>query len=189
MVDHNPANDSPHQKAERPPSQSARDEEFIRLLTNEQISLNRYLLTLLGDHDAAANVLQETNLVIWRKADQFEPGTSFSAWSRKIAYWQTLAYLRDRTRDRHVFSEELVGQLAVNPAIESNARETRVALRHCLGELPDRQLELIRQRYGSELSIDRLAERVGAKPGAIKVRLHRIRRILQNCIEKQTALS
>jgi RNA polymerase sigma-70 factor (ECF subfamily) len=164
-------------------------EQFVQLLTAEQLNLHRYIVTLLGDHDAASNVLQETNLVLWRKISDFQEGTSFSAWSRRIAYWQTLAYIRDRKRDRHVFSEQLVSQLAARAANQAELTETRVALRHCLSELSAKNLELIKQRYGENLTIRALADRVGKQPTAVKVGLLRIRRTLMRCIEKQIAAS
>ncbi|MCA9259877.1 MAG: sigma-70 family RNA polymerase sigma factor [Planctomycetales bacterium] len=162
-------------------------EQFVQLLTAEQLALHRYLVTLLGDHDAASNVLQETNLVLWRKMADFQEGTSFSAWARKTAYWQALAFIRDRKRDRHVFSEELVGQLSARANEQADIGETRVALRHCLASLSARNLELVRQRYGEDLSISALATRLEKKPSAVKVALMRIRRSLMQCIQKQLA--
>jgi len=164
-------------------------ERFVQLLTAEQLSLQRYIVTLLGDQDAASNVLQETNLVLWRKIGEFTEGTSFSAWARRVAYWQTLAYIRDRKRDRHVFSEQLVGQLASRAEQQAEVTESRIALRHCLSELSAKNLSLIKQRYGENLSIRALAERVDKQPTAVKVALLRIRRSLMRCIEKQIAAS
>ena len=171
------------------PADESWQEAFVALLTAEQLNLHRYIVTLLGNHDAASNVLQETNLVLWRKVSEFEAGTSFSAWSRKVAYWQTLAYLRDRKRDKHVFSEELVRQVAARSILETDVDETRMALRHCLGELAAKHLDLIKARYGGNCSIERLAENLGDQPGAVKVRLHRIRKALQQCIERKVAAS
>ena len=162
-------------------------QRFVQLLTAEQLSLQRYLLTILGDFDAASTALQETNLVLLRKWEEFEFETSFAAWSRRVAYWQALALLRDNRRDKLVFSEELVRQLAQRSEKESEVSEERLALRHCLSELDEDSLLLIRQRYGANLSIKSLAERLGKTQSAIKVSLHRIRRGLMACIKHQLA--
>ena len=162
-------------------------EQFVSLLTAEQLALHRYIFTLLGDHDAASNVLQETNLVLGRKIDEFQFGTSFGAWASKVAYFQTLAYIRDAKRDRHVFGEALVEQLAARPVLDVDASEARIALRHCLRELSEKNFELIQQRYNCDLEIEALAERLGKRPGAVKVQLHRIRRSLLECIQKRLA--
>ena len=159
-------------------------DEFVRLLTGEQTSLFGYVATLLGDVNDASNVLQQTNMVLWRKADEFTPGTSFHAWARKVAYFQTLAYLRDLKRDKLVFDEELVQQLAARPSLDDED-ERRIALRHCLGTLSESSLDLLQQRYAPGKSIRDIAELRNKKEGAVKMALLRIRQALVQCIENQ----
>lgn len=163
------------------------DEVFIQLLTAEQIKLLHYIAMLLGDPHAANNVLQETNLVLWRKAHEFQKGTNFSAWAHQVAYWQVQAYVRDRKRDRHVFSEELIAQLASRKTDDSIEAETRVALRHCLKHTSKANLELLRQRYEEGLTIVSLSKQLGKTQSAVKVRLMRIRQALLKCIQQKLA--
>jgi RNA polymerase sigma-70 factor, ECF subfamily len=161
-------------------------EAFIQLLTGDQARLFGYIVTLLGDLNDASNVLQQTNMVLWRKADEFKDGTSFHAWARKIAYYQTLAFLRDKKRDKHIFSEKLLEQLAFRP--ESPVEdERRVALRHCLGEISNESLELLRQRYAPGSSINDIAKSRSKSEGAIRMALQRIRQSLVHCVERQLA--
>lgn len=167
--------------------QDSHYDQFVRLLTSEQLGLHRYLNSLLGDFDAASTVLQEANIVLLDKFEEFELNTNFSAWARKIAYWQALAFLRDQARDKLVFSVEMVNQLANRPAIREEESEARLALRHCLNELSENSLELIRHRYNADLSIRLLAKKLGKNQSAVKVSLHRIRRSLLGCIERQLA--
>lgn len=166
----------------------AQSELFVQLLTEEQTRLLHYIGMLLGDPHAAKNVLQETNLVLWRKASDFTHGTNFTAWSRKVAFWQVQAYVRDRRRDRHVFSDELIAQLAnQQAAVAAEGAETdmRIALRHCLGHLSKSNLELIRERYEADMPIALLADKTGKTQSAIKVGLMRLRRSLLKCIERE----
>jgi RNA polymerase sigma-70 factor (ECF subfamily) len=162
-------------------------ERFVQLLTERQNSLFAYLVALLGDLHAAHDVLQETNLVLWRKADEFVPGTDFDAWARAIAYYQVLAYLRDRKRDRHLFDEQLLGQLAARQQAPADEDERRLALRDCLARLPDEQRRLIAERYGPGSSVKEIARRVGKSEGAIKMMLVRIRQSLLHCISAKLA--
>jgi RNA polymerase sigma-70 factor (ECF subfamily) len=161
-------------------------EVFVQLLTAEQLKLLYYIAKLLGDPNEAQNVLQETNLVLWRKAAEFRLGSNFSAWAHNVAYWQVRAFVRDRQRDRHVFSEELIEQLASH---EEHAfdPDMRLALRHCLSQTSVPNMELLRQRYQAGLSIKELADRLGKKTSAVKVSLLRIRRALLKCIEAKLA--
>lgn len=159
-------------------------EAFVQLLVCEQLRLLNYINVLLADPHAANNVLQETNLVLWRKAHEFEPGTSFSAWAKKVACWQVRAYVRDKARDRHVFSKELMDQLANRPDDEHEDAAVHVTLRHCLKNTSKQNLDLLRSRYEEGLSLAALAKRSGKSLSAIKVRLMRVRQALLRCIQQ-----
>jgi RNA polymerase sigma-70 factor, ECF subfamily len=163
------------------------DERFVQLLTSIQLKLLHYIAMLLGDPNEAANVLQETNLVMWRKSSEFQLGTNFSAWAHQVAYWQVQAYVRDRRRDRHVFDESLIGQLASHEPEVTVEPEVRVALRHCLSQVSPRNLDMLRKRYEGGQSIATLAETLGKSPSAVKVGLMRIRKSLLQCIQHKLA--
>jgi RNA polymerase sigma-70 factor, ECF subfamily len=162
-------------------------ERFIQSLTDQQSRLFVYLVSLLGDVHEARNVLQETNLELWRKSDQFIEGTDFAAWSRRIAHFKLLAFLRDKKRDRHLFDEALLNQIAQRPQPAESDEALHLALRHCLAALPDGLRLLISRRYGSGHSIRQLAQRIDKSEAATKVMLLRVRKQLMRCIESQLA--
>jgi RNA polymerase sigma-70 factor (ECF subfamily) len=159
-------------------------ESFVQLLTGEQTRLFRYITMLIGDVNDASNILQQTNLVLWRKANDFHVDMSFSLWSRKVAYFTTLAFIRDKRRDKLVFDEDVLQQLADRPAVADDD-EIRVALRHCLGALSSDAVELLHQRYWPGKSIGEMARQRGKSEGAIKMALMRIRQTVGQCIERQ----
>lgn len=160
------------------------DKEFILQLTDWQNRLFGYLVTLLGSVHDARDVLQETNLVLWQKNGDFAEGSDFGAWARRCAYYQTLAFRRDRKRDRHLFDDDLLAQFAAEesaPAYDDDER--LLALRDCLTRLPDGQQRLISNRYREEIPVRQLALDAGKKESAIKMALMRIRQALHSCIE------
>lgn len=160
-------------------------EHFVQMLTKAQLGLMRYITALVGDPHAANNILQETNLLLWRKADEFEKGTNFDAWATKVAYWQVKAYLRDSNRDRHVFSDELIAQLAECPESETDFDRTIQTLRSCLEMLRSVDRELVALRYGRGFSVSQLSTELGKTPAAVKGALLRTRRALRTCIERR----
>ena len=123
------------------------EETYIRQLTDSQNALFGYLVTLLGDPVNAKEVLQETNVILWRKMGDFEPGSNFGAWSRKCAYFQALAFLRDRKRDPHVFDDDVLALIAVEEPEPTDETEATLALRDCLSQLPESQRKLMDLRY------------------------------------------
>ena len=163
-------------------------EEFVQNIAENQNRMFAYIYSMLGDHTRTADVLQETNLVLWRKRDEFLEGSPFLPWAFGVARFQVMADIRDRGRDRCLLDQELV-ELVGAQADQQAERidEYRAALRTCMSELTDRNRELIQQRYFKSASIRELAESLERGTSAIKVTLLRIRRKLAECVERRLA--
>jgi RNA polymerase sigma-70 factor (ECF subfamily) len=163
-------------------------DEFIRELTTAQASLWAYVFSLLPNYVAAQDVLQETNLTLWRKADEFQPGTSFLAWGCQAVYFHVLSYRRRMRRDRLVFDEHVLGYLAERQADRmAEAGDRLVALRGCLEKLPEPSRKLLEKRYAPGGSVKDLAEVDGRSVAALSQVLYRIRDKLLSCIESTLA--
>ncbi len=164
-------------------------EQFIRQLTEHQNRLYGYAYSLLGDHGQAADVVQETNLILWRKVDEFQPSKPFLPWAFAITRFQVLAFLRDHQRDRLLLDAELVE--AMSDEVERKAEKfdaMRVALRHCVQLLSTNNRELVERRYYRGMSLTDIAEAADRTIGAIKVALMRSRRQLAECVRKRLAV-
>ena len=98
-------------------------EHFVQQLATHQNRLYGYVYSLLGDHSRAADVLQETNIVLWRKIDEFQTDKSFLPWAFAIARFQVLAHLRDHNRDRLLLDAELAELKARGNQIRTKAQE------------------------------------------------------------------
>ena len=59
-----------------------------------------YAWSLLGSYAAAEDAVQEAMLVVVRKFDQFQEGTSMLAWCRSIVRLEVLRAKQSRKRDR-----------------------------------------------------------------------------------------
>ncbi len=162
------------------------NEEFVQAIAEHQNRLLAYVHSLLGDHARAADVLQETNLVLWRKREKFRSGSPFLPWAFAIARLQVLAHLRDRGRDRCLLDNDVVEMLSVH-AERSAGRfeETRDALRSCLAALSDESRRLVTEHYFRRVSLGDLAESLGRGLSAVKSSLLRTRRVLATCIERR----
>lgn len=162
--------------------------EFITLLTDHQIDLQAFILSSLGDYSNTLDVLQRTNIVLWKKASEFRHGAPFLPWALKVAKYEILAFMRARRRDRHVFRPEVV-DLMVDAAIEQSYEVSgrSEALRECIKELPERSREFLRIRYAQEQSVKQISEKTGRSVDAVKSLYHRIRVALAECIERKLA--
>jgi RNA polymerase sigma-70 factor (ECF subfamily) len=105
-----------------------------------------------------------------------------------VARFEVLKHRRRIARDRLVFSEELLELLADEGTIEIEEREReRRALDHCVERLPAPHRELVRRCYQSGASIKEAAEALGRSATALYKTLHRVRKLLLDCIERRLA--
>ena len=163
-------------------------ELLVQQIAEHQNRLFGYIFSMLGDHTRASDVLQETNLVLWRKKDEFRPGDPFLPWAFAIARFQVLAHVRDRGREKCLLDCELVEALAEETQRQSERFEAiRHALRSCLSQLTPAHQELVQQRYFHAVPIEKIAESLGRGASAVKVSLLRIRRSLAECIQRRLA--
>ena len=157
-------------------------EKFILELTQSQQRLFGFLFKRLADREQAREVLQRTNLVLCRKAGNYEPGTNFKAWAMAVANYEVMAYRKTQVRERLVFTDEVDVMLGPDDDGRSSAQSARVAhLSHCLQGMSSKNRELLDWRYQGERTMEKIAEDIGSTIGAVKVKLHRLRRCLQYC--------
>ena len=166
----------------------APSEDFVRELTSSQRRLHAFILSLLPDPAAAEDILQNTNIVIWRKSAEYTSGTNFLAWACQIAKHQVLSHIRDRGRDKHVFDEVLVEQLATRSTEGSEPVTGMMAhLASCLEECTEEQRQLIRERYEPGGSVKQMVARRKTTPNKMSIMLTRLRRRLLNCVRRKVA--
>ena len=161
------------------------NDDFVRLLTSVQDRLYAYIRTMAPSADAAREILQETNVVLLRKAEELEDGQSFDAWACQVAYYEVLSYRRDRARDRHIFGEELLERIAATAQGQVQHANTRMAaLENCLDRLSDAQRTLITTRYSQGLKVKEIAAAGNQPTKTIATKLYRIRQTLLDCVER-----
>jgi RNA polymerase sigma-70 factor, ECF subfamily len=162
--------------------------EFLELYSHNYPRLQFYLMTLLPMADDAADVLQETSLVLWKKFDTYTTGTNFFAWACKIARLQALKHRERRGKGAMMFSDELMETLAEEATEERFAPGALLRyLRQCLERLSVRDQQLVQKRYEPGMSVARLAEDIGRTANSLSKSLGRIRRNLLDCIERKQA--
>lgn len=160
---------------------------FEELLIAHQPRILRYIKSLVANHHEAEDLLQRTNLILWRKRASFEAGSNFRAWSFAIARLEVLNQLRQQRRDQRVFSEQPQDLAAAEcpRAPETVDPEVLLALRNSLKRLPSRDQELVLMRYGTDKTLNDYAKNLNRRPGTLKARLFKIRENLRKSIEEQ----
>lgn len=161
------------------------NERLVELITTHQRVLYTYIYSLVHRSEDAQDILQETNLVLWRKAAESSRAYDFRSWACRIAYVQVLAHRKRHARDRLYFDDALLNQLAQ----ESEGRAAQSgshleALRVCLKRLPDHSRQMLWMRYDSPGTVEGIADQLGRSAAAVSQALYRIRRTVMDCIRE-----
>ena len=160
--------------------------EFIQELTAAQPLIYAYVYSLLPNRAAAQDVLQETNITLWKKMKDFRPGSSFPAWACRVAYFKVLSARRRMGRDLLVLDDSVFDALAERHGDEAGRMQRRfLILRQCMEKLPPRSRSLVDRRYAPQGSVQQLAREENRTVGAISQMLYRIREELLQCIKRQ----
>ncbi len=166
------------------PSNSDSHELFTRLMVANQRRIYGFIYTLVHDHSAADDVLQEATTLLWQKFDTFQPGTDFGAWAMKVARFKVLEWRRKQQRLPLPIEEELLHDLAAK-AEEAHMTDDlgrREALEECMATLSARDSSLLDKRYTQDQPVSRIAKQLGRTRDAVYKVLARIHRDLQTCI-------
>jgi RNA polymerase sigma-70 factor, ECF subfamily len=89
-----------------------RVDAFVQLLGQSQRRIFLFVMSMVPNWNEAEEIIQETNLLLWREFDHFQPGTNFAAWACQVALNQVLAWRKRQQRDRVKFSPAFLEAVA-----------------------------------------------------------------------------
>ena len=162
--------------------------QIVQEIARHQARMRAFVRCLLVRSSDVDDLVQEINVVLWEKADEFQPGTDFWAWASQIARYKVLNLVRKYGRERLVFDETILEKIVASSERRLQQLDTRrQALDHCLKLLPPAQRQLLDLRYANDQSIEEIAKNIGRPAGSIRQTLYRIRAALLTCIAGQLA--
>jgi RNA polymerase sigma-70 factor, ECF subfamily len=156
--------------------------------TGAQRTVAAFVRTLVTDFHQSEEVLQRVAVALVRKYWQYDPSRSFVAWAIGIAKLEAVMFLRERGRDRLVFDDALVEQIAASHEQASQDRlPTPQFVNECIEELDGRARQAIQLRYGGDLKTAQIAQEMQISDGAARMLLSRARTLLRTCLELRIA--
>lgn len=165
--------------------------EFSELLQKSRGPVFALIYAIVLNMADTEDVFQQTAGLLWEKFDEFEPGTNFTGWALRVARFKAANFVRGRYRERQRFSNNVIEQLyqASVGASDRDQEERLDALRTCLSKLPEKDRQLVYRCYGADMQIKEVARQEGKSPNALYATLHRIRRILLQCVRRIQGMS
>ena len=163
---------------------AARDESALASLYDQRSSLvYGVILRILHRPSDAEDVLQETFVRVWSRADSYDPQLgSPSAWLARIARNRAIDRLRAKSVRRDISVEPVAntedGTVALpetatheTPEVVAQGAATTRALRVAMAFLPPTQRALIEAAFFEGYTHPELAGRFGVPLGTVKTRI------------------
>ena len=161
---------------------------YDTLMRRHHQRLYRIARVMLRNPEEAEDVVQEAYVRAYTHLDQFAGAAKFSTWLTEIAVHEALARLRKRSRiagaDPVKGAEKASGMENLespipNPEVQAFERQTLEMLEAAIEAMPDNLRSVFVMREMEEMSTAETAECLGLSEAAVKIRLHRARKLLR----------
>ncbi|MEO8809735.1 MAG: RNA polymerase sigma factor [Rhodanobacter sp.] len=174
-------------------------EAFRQIMQRCNQRLFRVARAVIGEDSEAEDVLQESYMRAYHKLDSFRGDSTLSTWLTTIVLNEARGRLRKRRPmvgleqvdaapdDTHQvirFPSKFGGE---DPAASAARAQIRHLLEHAIDELPSAFRVVYIMREVEDCSVDETASQLGIKPGTVKTRLHRARRLLRLALHDRLA--
>lgn len=146
---------------------------FAELFRHFAPRLKSYLLRLGGTAGSAEELVQETMVAVWRKADRYDPlKASASTWIFTIARNLRIdAYRRDKHPEIEADDPALAPEPAEAPDAAVGREQSAAQLTEALANLSEADQALLRMSFFDDLSHSTIAGRLGLPLGTVKSRI------------------
>jgi RNA polymerase sigma-70 factor (ECF subfamily) len=163
--------------------------EFLRLFVRHQQQIYAYILTLVPNVHDADDLFQEGITVMWRKFDQFQPGTNFAAWGIQVMRYEILDYRRNLARSKQVLMEDSFFETLIDrmSTIQDDVAVRIEALRKCQTLLDNRSKRILKMRYERNISVDEIASFLKLSRRHVYHILGQINSVLLRCMRRTLA--
>lgn len=167
-----------------------RDYAFDVLVRRYQERVYWTVRRIVGTHEDADDVAQETFVTVWQKLDMFREDSNFFTWLYRISVNAALGHLRRSKMERFV-SLDTISQ----PFIDNNSRgdqavlnsERTTAVEQAIQSLPPQQRVVFCMRYYDGLKYDEISAMLGKSTGTLKANYHHAIKKLERHLKNEYA--
>jgi RNA polymerase sigma-70 factor (ECF subfamily) len=155
---------------------ATKEQAFSELVRTYQKPLYAHIRRMVGNHEDADDLLQNTLVKVWQHVDGFKGDAAIFTWMYRIATNETLGFLRSQ-KHTSSFSENESLRAAVSTDGPDGGEITR-RLNAALHTLPPKQRQVFDLKYFGEMKYEDIAEITGTSIGALKASyFHAVKKI------------
>ena len=161
-------------------------QQFEHLVGRYQQALYRHAVSIVLDHDAAADMVQDAFVRAYLNLRECRDPLRFRAWLFQTLRNRCLDYLKEASR-RNVRLDDVAPILldeADGPAALAERNELRTGIRRALAQLAPALREAFVMHYVDGVPYETMAELLDASVSALKMRALRAREALSSALRQ-----
>ena len=161
---------------------------YALLMQRYERKLLRYVVYLIHDEAAAADIVQETFIKTYQNLKGYKPAYKFSSWIYRIAHNETMNAIK-RNRHQSGVDIDTLPELSYDPKtaeqLDLNLLQTDV--RGCVARLEPKFREVVQLVYFEEMKYDEASEVLHVPASTVGVWLKRAKEKLRAICEQKGA--
>jgi RNA polymerase sigma-70 factor (ECF subfamily) len=162
---------------------------FAEIIDQTERRLRAFLALQVPDRELIDEVAHVAYITAYEKLDDYQAGTNFFAWLKRIA----INHLHNECRRRSHSAEgmeKLSLLIAPGPAAAENdeTRDRVAQLLRCIEKLGPEARELIELRYQKAMEPSEIGQQLGKNASTVRTILTRVRQSLLQCMEANHAV-
>jgi RNA polymerase sigma-70 factor (ECF subfamily) len=153
---------------------SGDEDGFIELMRKYKTGVYRVVMSILRDRRTTEEATEDTFFKLYEKAHTFKHKSSFKTWLFTIAVNTARNYRKKLIRRKKEISLDNSYYNLKNhndPVKQTELRHKIDILESVIDELPERQREVFRMKYISDMKIKEIAEILSLSEGGVKASL------------------
>ena len=159
-------------------SLQARDTQAFRLLVEQmQQPITAYLYRLVGNHEVALDLAQDTFLQVYKEIGKTSQDLLLKAWIYRIATNYGLRYLNRKRLRMFIGLDDPAMPADHNPYLmvpgPESAAETRIMVRETLKKMKSKDAACLQLHYGDSFTYEEIGQILAMTPEAVRKRVAR----------------
>ncbi|MGB1042094.1 MAG: RNA polymerase sigma factor [Tenacibaculum sp.] len=165
-------------------SKKHEERAFAKLLDLYQERLYWHIRKIVGTHENADDVLQNTFVRVYKNLSKFKQDSSLHTWMYRIAYNESIRFLEKEKKKTFSslqdVSDKFLGDLTED--VFFDGEEAQYKLQKVLSELPDNQRVVFNMKYYDNLKFREIAQIINVKEGTVKTHYYAAVKYIENNI-------
>lgn len=146
---------------------------FEELVRTYQERLYVQIRNMVGTHEDADDIMQNTFMKAWVGIDTFREESSLGTWLYRIAANESISFLSHKRQDISIdLTASQVMNLHTSESDVTDGEELESMLMQALDTLPPKQRQVFTMKYFQDMKYEEISDILGTSVGALKANYH-----------------